>query len=511
MDYGEAHFINSKFLNKQLLIVKSCRTVGLVYKFHKKSEKHYACSSCKSLGKSRIVTVSNDRIVGIKHPEDDHHADCKPVPEALINVTDIDRTMRADVRKTGKRPRDAYQEALTSVTKKFKSSSQQEGVVGNFPAFREIRRQLDRHRDATHIPVPDAYDIPEELRSTLRGKSVESEDVNYLERFLLYSGQGGKLLIFAADTELNILNDSEFIICDGTFEMAPTSAYQLYSLHGFFHEEAMPLVWALLPGKSNTIYAEMFAAIRQALLSRYGSNRQHVFLTDFELAAVDAIKATFPDSKVKGCTFHFRQALMRHVADEGLRAAYISRTPSEVRDWIRQIMGLTLLPEVFIPRAWTFLKHPPTVEDNTLKLKMESFSAYVEKTWILGQFPPVMWSHFDNIGPRTTNIAEGWHNSLNHSFRMPHPSSRNFMHWLQRCQYEVQCRKIQLQAGRAPKPRDPTYILLDERIAHAKLQFGLRSGSLFVGLFPQQELWNSLDREIFMYLRHASYLIAGQD
>ena len=64
MDYGEAHFINSKFLNKQVLVVTSSRNAGLVYKFHKKTEKKYACSSCKSLGKSRIITVSNGRIVG---------------------------------------------------------------------------------------------------------------------------------------------------------------------------------------------------------------------------------------------------------------------------------------------------------------------------------------------------------------------------------------------------------------------------------------------------------------
>ena len=56
-------------------------------------------------------------------------------------------------------------------------------------------------------------------------------------------------------------------------------------------------------------------------------------------------------------------------------------------------------------------------------------------------------SHYDYLGPRTTNVAEGWHNGLNSSFGMPHPSLRVFLDWLQKHQYEVQCRGIQLAAG----------------------------------------------------------------
>jgi len=35
--------------------------------------------------------------------------------------------------------------------------------------------------------------------------------------------------------------------------------------------------------------------------------------TRFSLAAINAIKSTFPASVVKGCTFHFRQAISRKV------------------------------------------------------------------------------------------------------------------------------------------------------------------------------------------------------
>ena len=47
-------------------------------------------------------------IAGAKHPEEDHHADCRPVPQEKAEVLEIDRTMRSEVRTTGKRPREAY-------------------------------------------------------------------------------------------------------------------------------------------------------------------------------------------------------------------------------------------------------------------------------------------------------------------------------------------------------------------------------------------------------------------
>ena len=97
MDYGEAKFINSIYFNQQLLIIDSERNVGTAYKFHKRNDKQYACASCKKLGKMRSVTVVNGRIVGTKHPEDDHHEACRPVNRETVDVLEIDWDMRAQV------------------------------------------------------------------------------------------------------------------------------------------------------------------------------------------------------------------------------------------------------------------------------------------------------------------------------------------------------------------------------------------------------------------------------
>ena len=104
--------------------------------------------------------------------------------------------------------------------KKFKSSSEQEVVVALFPAFDFIRGSLNRHRNAACTPVPDARNIPDDLRITFRGKELPEGDEHH-ERFFLHSSADGRMHVFCADTELSILHQSEYIICDETFEMAP--------------------------------------------------------------------------------------------------------------------------------------------------------------------------------------------------------------------------------------------------------------------------------------------------
>jgi len=237
---------------------------------------------------------------------------------------------------------------------------------------------------------------------------------------------------------------------------------------------------------------------------------KRVFLTDFELAAIDAIQEVFPNDTTKGCTFHFRQALMRRLADIGLRTEYSSTGIPCVKDWIRQIMGLTLLPIVFLPSVWSALKHPPHYPDADIMSKMTQFSSYFERTWMQGSYPPSLWSHFDNVGPRTTNLAEGWHSSLNHSFGVSHPSASNFLHWLQSAQHQVQCRHIQLAAGRPAKAQSAVYRDVDDRIREAKLQLGLRTGSIFMNYaLNPATMWSVLMPELMTYLRRVSYLVAG--
>jgi hypothetical protein len=163
MDFGEARFIRTRTLKQQLLVFKSERKLGFSYKFMKTKAHEFSCCGCSKFGKWRSVSVVDGRVFGKKHPEDDHDDRCEPFPQSEIDALEIDRDMRHSVRETGKRPRDAFSEAVSSITKKFKTSEEQEAVVVRFPSYPEVRRQLIRHRTSQHIPVPNPLDILETL------------------------------------------------------------------------------------------------------------------------------------------------------------------------------------------------------------------------------------------------------------------------------------------------------------------------------------------------------------
>jgi len=415
--------------------------------------------------------------------------------------------MRDEVRKTGKRPREAYSDMLSSLPKTVTESTVQAEVVKNLPTFTEVQAQLCRHRQVRCTPVPDPLNIPESLQVTLRGRDVDDGDPQKNERFLLYSGQGGRLLVFCARTELEALHGSEFVVCDGTFEMCPDTAYQLYTLHGFQQEEAMPLAFALLPDKTRSTYEEMFQAIRDGLNAEFGNTGAiGTFLIDFEAAAINALRTVFPSTVVKGCSFHFRQAILRRVQQEGLKANYEDPSDGTVHNWIRQLMSMTALPAFTVPLIWTWLKCPPATGNASTDNKLMELSAYVERTWINGDFKPDLWTHFDNLGPRTTNHAEGFHSSLNSRFGVPHPSLRTFLDWLQKLQFEVQCRGIQLASGRPAKRRRAEYVENDGRLWDAKVDFGRRIASIFTYLFPHPRAWDELRVVSEQYLARCSHI-----
>ena len=135
---------------------------------------------------------------------------------------------------------------VLSVSKKFKESTRQAEILQVMSTYSDVQSQLSRHRKHQCTPVPDTLNIPEALRTTLRGRELLDDDPNYNEQFLLYSGQGSRLLVFCVCTELEVLRQSKYIVCNGTFEMCPDTAYQL-------HNESVKeqlLVLKAEPGKS---------------------------------------------------------------------------------------------------------------------------------------------------------------------------------------------------------------------------------------------------------------------
>ena len=77
---------------------------------------------------------------------------------------------------------------------------------------------------------------------------------------------------------------------------------------------AMPLVYCLLTHKDEVTYRYVLQILKQQTHASFGrqlSPRQ--FTSDIELAMITAIAEEFDDVEAHGCSFHFGQALFRHI------------------------------------------------------------------------------------------------------------------------------------------------------------------------------------------------------
>ena len=69
------------------------------------------------------------------------------------------------------------------------------------------------------------------------------------------------------------------------------------------------MVYCLLPGKSCAIYQRTLEIIECKAEELGLELRPDEVLTDFQLATIQGIELAFPTTEVKGCLFHFSQAL----------------------------------------------------------------------------------------------------------------------------------------------------------------------------------------------------------
>ncbi|KRX40420.1 hypothetical protein T05_810, partial [Trichinella murrelli] len=72
-------------------------------------------------------------------------------------------------------------------------------------------------------------------------------------------------------------------------------------------------------------------------------------ICDFETALIPAVQASFPGVQIQGCYFHFCQAVLREVAELGLRTRYLHE--GETKKKIKMLMATAFLPLPEVPAA----------------------------------------------------------------------------------------------------------------------------------------------------------------
>lgn len=338
-------------------------------------------------------------------------------------------------------------------------------VAPYLPSANALHQVIQRKRRA-ELPIePDglhAIDIPEELRTTINGDdfyiidTIEDDDMDDAQR----------IIAFTTNANLRHLHAAAMWFVDGTFKTCPRLFSQLFTINADVMGEVFPLVFALLPGKTEEIYHILFQK-----LTSYASNELGIQLSpryvmmDFELAVIKASARVFPDSRGKGCLFHFGQSVYRRVVAEGHKQLY--DTSEDYSLSVRMLIALAFIPADRIVDVYNILK--PTLPD-----ECESLCEYLEDTYILGRvmarpvrgrppaqprrnpprFPPSLWSvHelFTEQLARTNNNIEAWHRRFETIVIRYHLGIYVTIKEFQKEQHHTDTQVSQLLAGRQPQ------------------------------------------------------------
>lgn len=301
---------------------------------------------------------------------------------------------------------------------------------------------MSKYHERSNNEVTEDVEMPsyEEKRSSLyrtrhkfleqtRTEFSELKDVTVpkilAESFLVAEdGDTEKILFFSTKVGLDAARNgqSKQFSGDGTFKRVPKPFYQIYTVHidlstNVEVTNVVPVLYALLPNKTEITYTRLFNLIRHQL-----SINIEIFKCDFEKAQINAVKSTFPGAIVTGCYFHFNQAVWKKA-----KAIGICEHPAG-RHITRLCASIPLLPAQHIPTCWQTI-----TEKMEKSEKMGQFQAYFEKQWV--SMGPTISCGTDKRR-RSNNALEGWNRRLN--IRMPHkPTLIRFIYVLKKeAQYQ---------------------------------------------------------------------------
>lgn len=320
-----------------------------------------------------------------------------------------------------------------------------EEKIRQIPTFQSCKSMLFRSRGKMMPKLPTT---PEEINLQDQWTQTLAH-----ERFLLCDDRdeaGNRILVFATDANLQRLCASSTVYSDGTFYSCTSLFTQLYTLHADVEGTVFPLVFALLPNKTEATYRLLFSLLRTAVNERHFVLTPETWLIDFEVAARNAERGTFPNTTIRGYFFHYTQCIWSKVQNCGLTTEF--RENEDFHRLVRRAAVLPLVPGHRVEDVWF-----QTLEDSDDQTApVMQFKDYVTETWVEGHLE--MWNHFDHDGPRTTNAVEGWHNKFNRMCRRAHPNVFVFIELLQRNRLQMRQRLSRLQQVELSVPKQGSIV-----------------------------------------------------
>ncbi|XP_071642158.1 uncharacterized protein [Temnothorax longispinosus] len=198
-------------------------------------------------------------------------------------------------------------------------------------------------------------------------------------------------------TELLIKEAKEklTIFVDGTFATVPSlqnNNCQLWTIVIRHNNRTFPIVYAIMEGRTTNNYIDVLRKVTGVI-----KIVPEVAIADFEKAERKALQTVFPNVQVRGCFFHYSQALV-HNADKHK----ILKGDQKELGWgaTNLLIALAFLPEQLIEEGFNIIDK---IIFNDCKY-LQSFFNYYRETWLNG-FKPGSFCIFKKLHS-TNNVSE---------------------------------------------------------------------------------------------------------
>ena len=303
-------------------------------------------------------------------------------------------------------------------------------VLSKLPAYASIAKSMRRARNKQD-------NIPGQPKSL--AEIVLPDKYKFLasgERFLMYDSgpETGEKRIFIFSTPLNLsmLQNESTWYADGTFKSTPQHFYQVYTVHAFIEGQSVPLVYALMPNKNARGYRTVLKKIKYW---HQGSEPKEI-MTDFETGMKTAVKDVYPNTRHRGCFFHFIQACTKKITENAANRRKFEKDRG-FADAVKSLMALALVKPDKVATYFEVI-----VLKKIIPEEARDYLEYFERNYIGekdadfpgGRRPPTfklsMWNCHDlaaNAEPKTNNSMEGWHRHFHEQFQYSHPNIFKFI------------------------------------------------------------------------------------
>ena len=247
------------------------------------------------------------------------------------------------------------------------------------------------------------------------------------ENFVLVNDRNAEIIIFSTYLNMEYLcNNMSELFIDGTFKCCPRFFFQLYTIHGCKNGNYVPLVYCLLPSKSEACYIKMWSLLLDYCRNKGLTLQPEVIHVDFEKAMHNAVNFLFPDTQLDCCTFHLGQCWWRKIQNVGLSSDYKAKS-TDIGKWLTRFFGLPFLAPEAVEDSFTedIMSDAPDT-DACMKFADYILEEFVSPT---STFPPTLWSSTpETNAKRTNNGTESFHSHYNGQFYARHPNI--FSSWM---------------------------------------------------------------------------------